>query len=153
MKKLLFISAMSLIFLSCKHEKNMLAKTDAHIAAEYAASRIVQNTETCTCISNGPNTCGGLPNFTNINMFMNNLITVTKTITWNNCLTSPYSTDPGCNEPLSNVTTQLKLCWRSCSSVTAEFTGTPSCLPCFPSHFCIALTPSDYVDGSGHHLY
>jgi|JI9StandDraft_1071089.scaffolds.fasta_scaffold220317_2 hypothetical protein len=151
MKKIILFSLLTLIIGGCKREELVSKSTPAHIEAEHAASKITQTLDDCSCLPNGANSCGGLGNYNVINQFMGGQGTLYKTITWNNCLTSPYLADPGCNDPLNNITSQLKLCWRSCTSVTAEFTGKPNCLPCFPNHFCIALNASEYTDASGHH--
>lgn len=152
MKNILTLSLFTFLFIGCKHEKSFYSNTAAHMEAEHEASKIQQTLESCSCISQSQlNNCAGGTAYNTVNAFMNGQATVYKTITWNNCLTSPYTADPGCNEPLNNITSQLKLCWRSCTSVTAEFTGRPNCLPCFPQHFCIALTPTEYTDQYGKH--
>ncbi|MHB8261314.1 MAG: hypothetical protein ACYDCN_09280 [Bacteroidia bacterium] len=145
MKKITLFALAAFLMFSCKTEK-VVVKDTKIVQAEAAAAKVAAtaSSDSCNCM-----TSAQYQTQFNAGHCSNSIIesfvppvSVTKTVTWNNCSTNPNVTDPNCNVQYGNVTTQLKLCWHSCYSVSAQFIGLPPCLPCYPSGFCMVLTPS-----------
>jgi hypothetical protein len=149
MKKLILMSFVAVIFFGCKHDKSVYRNPE-FVKAENAAAKIAVVADSCSCISQAQITAcvGNTTQAQVINQYLNNQASVTKTITWGNCTTAGGTVnDPNCNTPYQNTTSQITLCWHSCTSVTAKFTGKPPCLPCYPEAFCMILTPQKQVSG------
>ncbi len=136
-----------ILFLGCNREKSCTLCDTTHLdLLEQEADKIVQAAGSCYCDGSAPGNCSNSTALQVIQMVLGgNASSYTKTITWNNCLTSDpaLAGNNNCNAPYYNsVTTQLTLCYFDCSTITAKFIGKPPCLPCMPANFCIQLTPT-----------
>ncbi|MBA3682631.1 MAG: hypothetical protein H0W73_15940 [Bacteroidetes bacterium] len=149
MKKLTFIILTTFLFLGCKHEKAVFQNPE-FVKAETAAAKLTEVKGACDCLTAAQiSACtGNATQAAVINQFLNGNSSITQTVHWGICTTSGSTvTDPSCNFPYTNVTSQLTLCWNSCTTVSAKFTGKPPCLPCYPENFCMILTVTKTVSG------
>ncbi|MEO6302876.1 MAG: hypothetical protein ABIP51_06870, partial [Bacteroidia bacterium] len=127
MKKILVLGLLAFVLNSCKHDKQLYQNPE-FVKAETAAAKLTEVKGACDCLTSAQiGACtGNATQAAVINQFLNGNSSITQTVHWGICTTSGSTiTDPNCNSPYSNVTSQLTLCWNSCTTVSAKFTGKP----------------------------
>lgn len=149
MRKIIPIIAIAFALASCKHEKAVF-KSPELLEAENAVAKVSNTQGACDCLTSsqiaactGNATQAGI-----INAYTNNTGNITKTVTWANCQTSGGTVnDPNCNYPYTNVTSQIQICFNSCTQATVKITNKPPCLPCYPKDFCMVCSASQQTIG------
>jgi hypothetical protein len=118
MRKITLFILTTFVLFGCKQER-FVYKNPHFVEAEQVAARIV--TDSCSCLTtsqvapcNNGSTAAKI-----ISQFLGGQTSITKTVKWSHC-TAPLINDPNCNAPYNNVTSQLKLCWHDCNTITAQ---------------------------------
>lgn len=80
-------------------------------------------------------------------------------VTWTSCV-NPDPSNSYCNGlDIQGTTSTLTLCYMpgSCDHIIAKITNPPSCLPCLPNPYCIALaitcSDADHYNFAGNETY
>ncbi len=135
----IYLSIVLITLLSCNKEEKLNESNEI--------KQIQYSCANSNCVNSIPTGCSS-SFYDCANHFMNNQSVQNFTINWSYCNSDPQINDPDCHNYIPTITSNLKLCWVDCSTLQAEITNLPPCLPCLLDPFCINLTPDCSTNNS-----